>query len=86
MVITIPKTVDSFIFHRDLIVCAELRDFPIFPNSVIHFGSVVDPKHFIRIPIRLFKELRIRLFKSNGSGFGSDPNYLLFLQNYWYGF
>jgi hypothetical protein len=38
----------------------------------------------IRIQIRLFIELRIRIqfLKSYESGFGSDPNYLLFLLNF----
>jgi hypothetical protein len=50
-------------------------------------GTVLWIRNFLlqfRIRIRLLKEFRIqiRLLKSYESGFGFDPNYLLFLQNY----
>jgi hypothetical protein len=47
--------------------------------------SFSKPSHVhLRILIRLFIEfrIRIRLLKSSGSGFGSNPKYLLCLQNY----
>jgi hypothetical protein len=63
------------------------QDLLIFGEPVSSLQRIEQPvlwirNFMLRIRIRLFKEFRIRLLKSYGSGFGSDPNYLLFLQNY----
>jgi hypothetical protein len=47
--------------------------------------SVVEPKLFVPDSDLTFQRvpgIRIRFLKSYGSGFGSGPNFLLFLQNY----
>jgi hypothetical protein len=52
-------------------------------NSV-DITSFVDPKLFVTDPDPTFQRVSDPdpNLKSSGSGFGSDPKYLLFLQNY----
>jgi hypothetical protein len=66
------------VLSRRRFVCA-----PIFQWFVTHLGSVVDPKLFFSDPDPIFIRVLdpdsdpLRLVKSYGSSYGSDPKYSL---------